>query len=407
MANRPRPAQQKLQLILLLLTLCAGQLQPSSCSEGDASYVFQSCHASCLQTGCTKTPGNANTCDVSCPGRNSYSTPLQLRLMQWDCAADCSYHCMWALEGPKAASAAGPVYKYFGKWPFVRVLGAQELASVLFSIANMLAHIHCMWRYLCYVRSLQAKSAAAAGGGNSSSTSPTSADVLGKSRNGSPKPGHHLQHHSSSSSSSSGIGGGHVYPYYWLWLVYSLVNANAWLWSSVFHCRDTKLTERLDYFSADLTVAVGLGVSLVRVLALQTLPQLLALGLLLGGGLLQHAYYMAFIKFDYGYNMKLCIAAGLTTAMIWLLWVSRVRHPGRKTLYQFMALVHLAMLLEVLDFPPFFWLLDAHALWHAATVPLTYLWYRFVFADVAWLAPGHSSGMGIAAEGAGLVKQKQ
>jgi hypothetical protein len=406
MASRPHPGQQQLQLVLLLLTIYAAYLQPACCSEGDASHLFRTCHSSCLQTGCTKTPGSANTCDVSCPGRNQYSTPLQLRLMQWDCAADCSYHCMWALEGPKAASAAGPVYKYFGKWPFIRVLGAQELASVLFSIANMLAHIHCMRRYLRYVRSLQAKSVAA--GGIGSAGAATAGDVLGKSRSSSPKPGHHNLHHSCSSS-YSGAGGGHVYPYYWLWLVYSMVTANAWLWSSVFHCRDTKLTERFDYFSADLTVTVGLGVSLVRVLALQTPPQLLALALLLGSGLLQHAYYMAFIRFDYGYNMKLCIATGLATALAWLVWVSKVRHPGRRTLYQFMVLVHVAMLLEVLDFPPLLWLLDAHALWHAATVPLTYLWYQFVFADVAWLAAGHSSGLGTTAEGAdpGIVKQKQ
>jgi hypothetical protein len=313
---------------------------------------------------------------------------------------------MWALEGPKAATAAGPVYKYFGKWPFIRVLGAQELASVLFSIANMLAHIHCMRRYVRYVRSMQAKTATAHGVGSAAAAA---AGVVGKARSSSPKPGLHHPHHSTSSNSSCSSAGTevHGYPYYWLWLVYSVVNANAWLWSSVFHCRDTKATERLDYFSADLTVTVGFGVSLVRVLALQTLPQLVALGLLLGGGLLQHAYYMAFIKFDYGYNMKLCIAVGLATALAWLVWVSRVRHPGRRTLYQFMALVHVAMLLEVLDFPPVFWLLDAHALWHAATVPLTYLWYKFVFADVAWSAAGHGSGLGADVTEPGSVKQKQ
>ncbi len=29
-------------------------------------------------------------------------------------------------------------------------------------------------------------------------------------------------------------------------------------------------------------------------------------------------------------------------------------------------------------------LLDAHALWHAATVPLTFLFYRFLGADLDW-----------------------
>lgn len=35
--------------------------------------------------------------------------------------------------------------QYFGKWPFVRVLGIQELASVLFSFLNLLPHV----RFLC------------------------------------------------------------------------------------------------------------------------------------------------------------------------------------------------------------------------------------------------------------------
>ena len=32
---------------------------------------------------------------------------------------------------------------------------------------------------------------------------------------------------------------------------------------------------------------------------------------------------------------------------------------------------------EIFDFPPFYGLLDAHSIWHAATVPLGYMWYYF------------------------------
>jgi len=52
------------------------------------------------------------------------------------------------------------------------------------------------------------------------------------------------------------------------------------------------------------------------------------------------------------------------------------------------VLVNGALLLEVLDFPPAGGLLDAHALWHAATVPLAYLFYGFVEGDVRWAAAG-------------------
>ena len=35
------------------------------------------------------------------------------------------------------------------------------------------------------------------------------------------------------------------------------------------------------------------------------------------------------------------------------------------------------VMLELLDFPPILWLVDAHALWHLSTVPIPLLWYRY------------------------------
>eukprot|EP00878_Enallax_costatus_P019990 GHUV01021111.1.p1 GENE.GHUV01021111.1~~GHUV01021111.1.p1 ORF type:complete len:370 (+),score=93.09 GHUV01021111.1:245-1354(+) len=361
-------------LVCLVAFLC-----PVSSSEGDAAPLFQDCHAHCLRSGCTKTPGHSGTCNVACPGLNHFRPSWSLRFMRWDCTDDCSYNCMWAIEPPKAKAAAGPVYKYFGKWPFVRILGAQEIASVVFSLANMLAHIHNMQLYWQHLKGIRCSSKV---NGNAGGFSKAAA------------------------ASAAG-----QYSYQWLWIVYSVVNVNAWLWSSVFHCRDTRITERFDYFSADLTVAVGLAVAVARILQLHSVLHIVLLTFFVGSGLAQHVHYMAFVKFDYGYNMKVCIAVGLLTACAWLTWVTAVQHPGRRILYQFMGLVHAAMLLEVLDFPPLLWLFDAHALWHAATVPLTYLWYKFVFADVAWVTQQHSRTVAVNPGQHGLSepsgKQKQ
>ena len=43
---------------------------------------------------------------------------------------------MHVREGVHRA-AGWPTVKYFGKWPFTRVLGMQEPASVAFSLMNM------------------------------------------------------------------------------------------------------------------------------------------------------------------------------------------------------------------------------------------------------------------------------
>lgn len=60
------------------------------------------------------------------------------------------------------------------------------------------------------------------------------------------------------------------------------------------------------------------------------------------------------------------------------------RHPGRSKVLVFLVLVHVAVLLEVKDFPPIAGIYDAHSLWHLATVPLSILWYSFVLGDVEY-----------------------
>lgn len=346
-------------------TLLAALLAAKSvlASEGDVSHAYVYCITECMRSGCVNISGQPGTCDVACPGLTSYKVPSALRYTQWDCTADCSYHCMWGIEHQKRAAKAGPTVKYHGKWPFIRVLGAQEIASVIFSIGNLVAHAHNLHMFLRAHSSMQ-----------------RSAAVVTK--------------------------GGQFYPYAWIWMLYSIANINAWLWSAVFHTRDTRITERFDYFSADALVAVGVLTTTVRVLSLMRPVQIVVLVTAVLTGLLQHVYYMQFVKFDYGYNMTVCVTLGILQGLAWLVWCFHSKHPARKYLFLFLGLVHLAMLLEVLDFPPLFDLFDAHAMWHAATIPLTYIWYWFVAADMACFASSatKNSTQSVSAVGASFEK---
>lgn len=226
--------------------------------------------------------------------------------------------------------------KYYGKWPFLRVLGMQELLSVLFSLANMAVHIHNvhkLWqaRQVDLVRSNALKQQ------------------------------------------------------YWnFWILYALCAISAWLSSAVFHSRDTHLTERFDYLSADLSIFIGLYVSLVCTAGASTVRKqlLLAVPVLAALGMLCH--HMLLVKFDYGLNVSVCLAIGVLQQLLWCSWALYRKHPGRHQVLVFVVLINAALSLEVFDFPPVGKLLDAHALWHLCTVPLTYVWYQFVFCDAEW-----------------------
>ncbi|KAJ3250229.1 hypothetical protein HDU77_006870 [Chytriomyces hyalinus] len=88
------------------------------------------------------------------------------------------------------------------------------------------------------------------------------------------------------------------------------------------------------------------------------------------------------------------MAAGITIGMSsnlgWLLWTA-LQYTRRRYAYKivaFVVLISCAMALEVLDFPPILWVLDAHALWHAATVPLVFLLYSFFLDDLKFEESG-------------------
>lgn len=75
--------------------------------------------------------------------------------------------------------------------------------------------------------------------------------------------------------------------------------------------------------------------------------------------------------------LKVSSILGLLNSFGWILWCHKHRH--KYYIWKCAAsviTVNLLLLLELWDFPPWKFLIDAHALWHLGTIPVPLLWYR-------------------------------
>eukprot|EP00963_Diacronema_lutheri_P011583 scaffold1401_cov330-Pavlova_lutheri.AAC.171 len=151
-----------------------------------------------------------------------------------------------------------------------------------------------------------------------------------------------------------------------------MVSLNAWVWSTVFHSRDTYATEKLDYLSAILVVYFGLYRTLVRVFELKSVRTATTAGLAVSCLYCTHIYYLLRIHFDYGLNIVVCTTNGILQLSLLLGWAFYTNHSHRNTLLAATILLYAATLLEIFDFPPFFQVFDAHSLWHFLSLPAPY-----------------------------------
>ncbi len=174
-----------------------------------------------------------------------------------------------------------------------------------------------------------------------------------------------------------------------MWMIFCFISMNAWIWSTIFHTRDKSLTEIFDYIAAISLIFAQFACCLIRVgyrTKYMRLINLLTLVLLTF--FLYHAYYLLFIKMDFGYNMMVNIIVGLLNVICWLTWSLWKFSVGRVYVWRCALSVLLAMsfvALELADFPPIGWTIDAHSLWHLSTIILPFFWYRFVVDDSNYL----------------------
>ncbi|XP_046965265.1 post-GPI attachment to proteins factor 3 [Vanessa cardui] len=254
------------------------------------------------------------------------------RWLNWNCKDECRYQCMW--RAVHAFQERGyQVPKFHGKWPFKRILGVQEPASAFASLLNLITHMYMYSKLL----GISVRSA----------------------------------------------------PHVLLWHVFAMVCMNAWIWSIIFHTRDTAFTEFMDYACA-LSMVMSLFIAAV-VRILHRRKKLAAVLLILTlAYYVEHARYLYSGRIDYDYNMRVNIFFGVAGSLLWLGWAWRAR--ARRYGWRLAASTLLsgaALSLELLDFPPRRGC-DAHALWHFSTAPLPLLFYRFVIDDLKYSMPSQS-----------------
>ncbi|XP_046390120.1 post-GPI attachment to proteins factor 3 [Ischnura elegans] len=295
-------------------------------SVGDDSPFYRNCVSICVTANCTNDYNSRNSKETSFPGN----------IIAWPCLEECRYHCMWVTVDA-FLRRGWDVPQFHGRWPFVRFLGLQEPASVLFSLLNFSSHMIMLQLFRKEV--------------------PRTA------------------------------------PMYWVWHFHSLVCMHAWFWSSVFHGWETPLTEKMDYFCAYSMVLCSLYVMGLRFFSATINFKTLSLTVLCGGLFVYHVTYLSLVKFDYSYNMQANIIVGALNALGWLLWCawpqSCTSAKSRKLCIISVLLAIASTALEILDFPPVFWSIDAHALWHLSTAFLPLLWYRFLIMDCNSMCVAH------------------
>ena len=290
-------------------------------SIGDRSEKFKFCLTLCKQKNCSGVTFSRNQ-------------PKYLQFLGWNCLEECKYECMWKTV-QHFQEIGRKVPQFYGKWPFIRIAGMQEPASVVFSFLNGVSNVVGYYRYYY---------------GFSSAT-----------------------------------------PMYYMMTIHLVVSINTWTWSTVFHWRDLPWTEKLDYFCATSLVMFNFYFLLFRLslLIFSKYRSVIngASAVVLLCVYLAHILYLSLIKFDYGYNMVFNVVCGILysglTIGVYCCFKKTLPHFWK--LFAIIILTSLFVNFELFDFSPIFWVIDSHSVWHFLTIPLPLLFYSFTKDDAQYL----------------------
>merc|ERR1712098_578310 len=101
-----------------------------------------------------------------------------------------------------------------------------------------------------------------------------------------------------------------------VWKVYMFTNINTWVQSALFHARETRVTEALDYHGATLNLAVSLGTAIFAHLPDHwTLSSAVLVGFV--APMLfwtVYSWYIQFVQLDYGSFVAVTVVMGICTS---------------------------------------------------------------------------------------------
>jgi len=270
--------------------------------------------------------------------RKKTYTPCQDRCVQ-------SSHVYCTQENWKRGGVK--TFPLFGRMPMIRVGIVEEAASAFFSGACTIAFVTFLYRY---------------------------------SKQTHPK---HLLVSNISSGKIYPINTT-LYPFRHLFQIYYLNGCIVFASATLFHIKDTPFTERLDYYTAFLSILYILWSSIVRVFWTERTLSRVIVGLPIALYSLYHLHYMQYVSFDYGYNMLVLVLVGIADSLLWFGWWFKTRYPHGSKVVGFKFLMALCALFEVFDFAPLGGYVDAHAIWHACMIIIAAWQTQFLVLDAQY-----------------------
>ncbi|RLV85789.1 Protein PER1 [Meyerozyma sp. JA9] len=349
-------------------------------SVGDRLPEFQKCLSHCDELYSCSNPNADHTLLQSVLDSVSPSSyqleqfeklgvnPLCRALFSWDCSSDCNYKCQRLVTNSRK-NDGHEIVQFYGKWPFVRIWGIQEFASVVFSIGNLMASYR-NW----------------------------------------PKLNKQFKKHGPGTDAAT---------MYWQYMVLVAVSVVGWTFSTLFHTRDNNITETLDYFGAAGIILANFNAIVVRYFGLFRTRNgrkrlVFQAGLVMVFVL--HCWKL-YRRWDYQYNMAFGLFFGLSSLALWILHalavsrvfaknphffnnsiqllpfetkiLSKLEHVGFAeskyipTLPVYLNLwMVLGMAFELMEFSPIWGLIDAHSMWHFFTIFPSLIWYDWNIWDM-------------------------